>query len=136
MRNNFLGLKNFVESKYPDFQGNVFGEVYPPSAVNVMLAQLASYVWLFGIVFLMGGSSIFQALGIPVPELLEEVNKNKVAAFVFLFVVNSMGNSLVATGAFEIYVNEELIFSKLESGRFPNADELIAAINALGYKAY
>ena len=136
MRNNFLGLKNFVESKYPDFQGNVFGEVYPPSAVNVMLAQLASYVWLFGIVFLMGGNSIFQALGIPVPDLLEEVNKNKMAAFVFLFVVNSMGNSLVATGAFEIYVNEELIFSKLESGRFPNADELIAAINALGYKAY
>ena len=25
MKNNFLGLKNYLESKYPVFQGNVIG---------------------------------------------------------------------------------------------------------------
>lgn len=136
MKNNFLGLKNFVESKYPAFDGNVYGEVYPPSPINVMIAQLAGYVWFFGIVLLMGGSTIFQTLGVPTPGFVDELSKNKVPAFIFLFVMNSFANSLIATGAFEIYVNEELIFSKLQTGRFPNGDELIAAINALGYKAY
>lgn len=136
MKNNFHGLKNFVEDKYPEFVGNVYGETYPPSAMNVLIAQLAGYVWMVGVVFLMGGSAIFQALGMRTPEFVEELNKNKMPAFIFLFVMNSMANSLTATGAFEIYINEELIFSKLQAGRFPNGEELVAAINALGYKAY
>lgn len=136
MRNNFLGLKSFVETKYPQFIGNVYGEVYPPADINVTIATLAGYVWFLGIIMLMGGSAIFEHLGIPTPGIIVEMNKNKVVAFMMLFVMNSMANSLIATGAFEIYVNDELIFSKLQSGRFPHGDELIAAMNALGYKSY
>lgn len=136
MKNNFLGLKNFVENKYPAFDGNIYGEVYPPTQISIFIATVASYVWFIGIILLMGGSTIFKALGLPTPEIVEELSKNKVPAFIFLFAMNSWANSLVATGAFEIYVNEELIFSKLQTGRFPNGDELMAAINALGFKAY
>lgn len=136
MANNFRSLKHFVESKYPDFVGNVYGEVYPPSPINVAIAQLASYVWFAGIALMLGGTVIFGQLGIPTPEIVVKMNNNKPVAFMALFIMNSVANSLIATGAFEIYVNEELIFSKLQTGRFPNADELIAAINALGYKSY
>lgn len=135
MHNNFLGLKNFVETKFPEFIGNVYGEVYPPPAINVAIAQFASYVWFAGIALMFGGHIIFEQLGLQTPDFVVQMNKNKVGAFMGLFVMNSLANSLVATGAFEIYVNEELIFSKLQAGRFPNGDELVAAMNALGYTA-
>lgn len=136
MKNNFLGLQSFVEGKFPEFEGNVYGEVYPPPPLSILIAQMAGYVWFFGVIFLMGGESIFQAIGVPMPQFVREISNNKVPAFIFLFVMNSFANSLIATGAFEIYVNEELIFSKLQTGRFPRADELIASFNMLGYKAY
>ena len=135
MRNNFLSLQNFVESKYPDFAGNVFGEVYPPHPVSVMIAQVASYVWFAGIALMLGGTVIFEKLGMPVPQIIVQMNNNKPVAFFLLFVMNSLANSLIATGAFEIYVNDDLIFSKLQTGRFPNGDELMAALNAMGYKS-
>jgi selT/selW/selH-like putative selenoprotein len=93
-------------------------------------------VWIAGIGLMLGGTIIFDQLGIPVPEIVQNMNNNKPVAFMVLFVMNSLANSLIATGAFEIYVNEDLIFSKLQTGRFPNGDELIAALNALGYKSY
>lgn len=134
MKNNFLGLKNFVESKYPEFIGNVYGEVYPPHPINIFIAQLASYVWFAGIALMFGGHIIFEQLGMPTPDFVVQLNNNKLGAFMGLFVMNSLANSLIATGAFEIYVNDELIFSKLQARRFPTGDELIAAFNALGYK--
>mmetsp|Transcript_49289 Transcript_49289/g.97475 ORF Transcript_49289/g.97475 Transcript_49289/m.97475 type:complete len:137 (+) Transcript_49289:192-602(+) len=136
MRNNFLGLKNFVETKYPEFIGNVYGDVYPPSPFSVAIAQLAGYVWFVGIALMFGGSMIFEQIGIPTPEIVVKMNNNKPVAFMILFVMNSLANSLLATGAFEIYVGDDLVFSKLQSGRFPNGDELIAAFNALGYKDF
>jgi thioredoxin reductase-like selenoprotein T len=136
MRNNFLGLKSFVESKFPQFLGNIHGEVYPPPAVNVMIATLAGYIWFIGIALTMGGNQIFGALGMPVPDIVKTMNENKVPTFMTLFVINSLGNSLIATGAFEIYVNDQLIFSKLQTGRFPNGEELVQLINTLGYQVY
>mmetsp|Transcript_31075 Transcript_31075/g.52495 ORF Transcript_31075/g.52495 Transcript_31075/m.52495 type:complete len:137 (+) Transcript_31075:230-640(+) len=135
MKNNFLGLKGFVESKYPQFQGRVSGEVYPPSNFAVVFSKIAGYAWFIGVALLLTGSTIFDTLGIPMPEPIVQMNKNKPVAFFVLFVINSLGNSLMATGAFEIYINDELIFSKLQSGHFPNADELIAAMNTMGFKA-
>jgi thioredoxin reductase-like selenoprotein T len=136
MRNNFLGLKNFVESKFPQFLGNIHGEVYPPPAASVMIATLAGYIWFIGIALTMGGNQIFGALGMPVPDIVKTMNENKVPTFMTLFVINSLGNSLIATGAFEIYVNDQLIFSKLQTGRFPNGEELVQLINTLGYQVY
>ena len=33
---------------------------------------------------------------------------------------NNIQNMLISTGAFEIYVNDELIYSKLQTGAMPN----------------
>lgn len=68
------------------------------------------------------------------PGMIREMNNNKPAMFMMLFVINSMGNSLSATGAFEIYLNDRLVFSKLQMGRFPNGPDLISALEQLGYK--
>ena len=36
-----------------------------------------------------------------------------------------------ATGSFEVYVDEQLIFSKLQEDRFPNENEIIEFIEGL-----
>jgi len=53
--------------------------------------------------------------------------------FLFLFfILPSIINSLATTGAFEITLDGVLVFSRLQSGRFPTADELINVMNNAG----
>merc|ERR1711865_1294775 len=49
-----------------------------------------------------------------------------------LFLGNSFAQQLVATGAFEINLNGEEVFSKLKEGRMPTVEELVARLEAAG----
>lgn len=40
------------------------------------------------------------------------------------FLLNMIQSQVSSTGAFEIYLDNRLIFSKLATGRMPNAQEL------------
>lgn len=53
-------------------------------------------------------------------------------AFFILFLINSFGNSQLATGAFEIYLNDVLVYSKLETGRLPTPRDLMDALRLAG----
>ena len=44
------------------------------------------------------------------------------------FVLNMLSSSLSQTNAFEIYLNDQLVFSKLKSGRMPSLEEVVARI--------
>lgn len=56
-------------------------------------------------------------MGFPTPDFLKSMNENKlmysVAAF-FIFAQVSTG--LRSTGAFEVHINDQLVYSKLETG--------------------
>ena len=42
---------------------------------------------------------------------------------------NTINNALTSTGAFEVYYEDALVFSKLETGRMPNSmDEIVQGI--------
>ena len=43
---------------------------------------------------------------------------------------NMMAGQVIATGAFEVYADDTLIFSKLNTGRMPAIEEIVALINA------
>jgi selT/selW/selH-like putative selenoprotein len=99
-----------------------------------MVATTTNIIWFGGIGLLFGGSSFFSTLGIQEPELYKSMKQNPVAAFMGLFVVNSFGASQLSTGAFEIYLDDALIYSKLETGRMPTGPDVIAALEANGLK--
>ena len=40
------------------------------------------------------------------------------------FGLNIVQNTISSTGAFEVYMNDKLIFSKLKSGRLPTLEEM------------
>mmetsp|Transcript_21138 Transcript_21138/g.47818 ORF Transcript_21138/g.47818 Transcript_21138/m.47818 type:complete len:137 (-) Transcript_21138:155-565(-) len=135
MKNNYLGLKGFIEQTYPEFTGRITGSTYPPSAFAQTVASLSSYCWFGGVGLMLSGNSVFEALGMPMPALVVQMNANKPASFFGLFLINSLGGSLLSTGAFEIYINDDLVFSKLEQRRFPTAEDVTMVIGAMGYKA-
>ena len=52
-------------------------------------------------------------------------------AFCGVFFMNSMANSLTTTGAFEVLLDGEVVYSKLETGRMPNGRQ-VRSLGALG----
>lgn len=73
----------------------------------------------------------FTYLGMNTPGIYTWMLSNKLSACLMLFMFsNSIESMLLSTGAFEIYIGEEQIWSKLESGRVPSPSELMQAIDS------
>eukprot|EP00633_Aureoumbra_lagunensis_P000234 CAMPEP_0197287694 /NCGR_PEP_ID=MMETSP0890-20130614/4309_1 /TAXON_ID=44058 ORGANISM="Aureoumbra lagunensis, Strain CCMP1510" /NCGR_SAMPLE_ID=MMETSP0890 /ASSEMBLY_ACC=CAM_ASM_000533 /LENGTH=84 /DNA_ID=CAMNT_0042757667 /DNA_START=756 /DNA_END=1010 /DNA_ORIENTATION=- len=53
-------------------------------------------------------------------------------AFGAVWIMNNLAAQLVATGAFEIYVDDNLVFSKLETGRLPTASDIVKNFATVG----
>ena len=64
------------------------------------------------------------------PAVVRE-NKWTVGIFVW-FVGNAISSALTNTGAFEIYLGENLIWSTLEQGALPNYAQLMDAFKQAG----
>lgn len=112
----------FLHSHYPALAEaqSVRGELYPPTPAAQMLANLGSYAQMGGIAATLGGALIFDRLGVPEPFFVPVMRRNPMPTIVGLTVLNSVCSSFLATGAFEVYVDGELVFSRLESGNFPS----------------
>ena len=85
--------------------GFVEGANYPPPKEKQMLAQVFSFFFLAGIALLLGGDMIFQMLSMQEPEFYVTMKANKMTAFLLLFLLNNVGNSMLTTGAFEIFID-------------------------------
>lgn len=59
------------------------------------------------------------------PQLAEKRFSLVIGAFFF---GNTVINSIVSTGAFEVLYGPEVIFSKLNTGRMPRMDELLTTV--------
>lgn len=63
-------------------------------------------------------------LGLPV-DGIKKLQENKWMYLMgSMFVCNTIKNGLTQTGAFEVYVNNNLVFSKLASGRIFQPEEI------------
>jgi len=113
------------------------GEVYPPPALNVFLAQLFSLLFMLGLGLGFVGDKIFDHLQIPIGvRLCTWMKNNMMTVVLFLMVLNWIGGQLLSTGAFEVYANEYLIHSKLETGQLPDMNQLIHTIRLIAAGTY
>ena len=134
MRGYYLQIENFIQTSYLEFdENNISGSTYPPSAKAQFVASVSNAIWLVGIAILFGGSAIFKFLGMAEPALYVKMKENPVTAFACLFLINSVGASQLSTGAFEIKLNDIVIYSKLSEGRLPNLNDIISALAAQGF---
>ena len=113
---------------------NISGSTYPPTKTAETLAAIANIIWLVGIALLFAGSYLFKAIDIPEPKFYISMKENPVLTFGCLFIINSLGASQLSTGAFEIKVDDVIIFSKLQTGRLPQLVDIVTGLVASGFK--
>lgn len=120
-------LKKFLEKNFPELRGHVYGENYPPPQFAVYLVQFVQSLQIFAVISMLFAERIYvNLLGFPtIPAAVQTLRDNQLQAFIILFVMSSLAQGFMSTGAFEIEVNGELIFSKLATGSLPNL-QLIA----------
>ncbi|CAD6187430.1 unnamed protein product [Caenorhabditis auriculariae] len=125
----FDQFSSFVKEKYPDMQ--IEGANYPPAGYKAYLAQALNIVKMAMFAVILTGSNPFATFGFGYPAFLQYLHGNKFSMCMFVFMLgNLVEGSLMSTGAFEIYLGNEQIWSKLDSGRVPSAPELIQLIDA------
>lgn len=94
-----------------------------------MLAKVATFAQYGVIILNLFGDKIFGYLQKPYPTWYLKMKENKWTVFIIAFLGGNMANSyLTNTGAFELYVNNKLIFSKIATGRQPSQDEILAMV--------
>eukprot|EP01023_Acetabularia_acetabulum_P018144 TRINITY_DN19174_c0_g1_i1.p5 TRINITY_DN19174_c0_g1~~TRINITY_DN19174_c0_g1_i1.p5 ORF type:complete len:128 (-),score=17.43 TRINITY_DN19174_c0_g1_i1:1434-1817(-) len=106
--------------------------MYPIPPYKRALASLAQVTQMGAIGLTFFSEQLRQMAGLTdemMPQWYFQVQQNKIGfAAGIWFVGNMVNNQLVSTGAFEIYYNGQLVFSKLDEGRLPNAMEVFEGI--------
>ena len=101
------------------------GSEYPPHYTNHLLSRVCMMLQWGAFIFMMFGESICGQLGVPVPQFYYTIQQKKfLVGMGIFFLGNQLQASLLSTGAFEIFVNDALVFSKLESGSLPTLNLL------------
>jgi selT/selW/selH-like putative selenoprotein len=127
-----MQIKNYIERKYPDIDVQISGSYYPPSYNAVVISKFTTYLWYAGLALLVLGEHIFKALRIDEPNFYKQMKQNPYVAFIGLFILNSYGNSMLSTGAFEVTLDGVEIFSKLKTGSVPSELAILDAMKQAG----
>jgi selT/selW/selH-like putative selenoprotein len=102
------------------------GEKFLPGEMKMALAQLLQFAFFGGIAIALIGTRVL-------PERAAKfVGENQGMVLGGCFMCNIMAGNLLSSGAFEITYNGEFVWSKIESGRLPQMDELRASLAAVG----
>lgn len=126
-KGNAVTMKKMLEASFPGI--NVILSNYPPALPKRMLSKVVPVVQFGTIGMVMGGEHIFSTLGIPPPQWYHSLRANRFGTMAVTWLIGNFAQSfLQSTGAFEVYCNGDLVFSKLKEHRFPSEFELRQAI--------
>jgi selT/selW/selH-like putative selenoprotein len=117
-----MQIKQAIEQNNPEIK--VTGSEYPASKERQLIAWIIGLLQYAFLAIIFAGEQIFNALGLPT-ERLKKIQENKwmyvMGAF---FLGNNIKSAMLQTGAFEIYIDNTLVFSKLQRGRIFEPQEL------------
>ncbi|XP_059463190.1 selT-like protein [Corylus avellana] len=123
-RGNAATMKNMLETAFPGI--DVILGNYPPALPKRLLSKVVP-VAQFGIIgIIVAGEQIFPRLGYMVPPpWYYSLRANRFGSIASTWLLGNFFQSfLQSSGAFEVYCNGELVFSKLKEQRFPSEIEL------------
>lgn len=124
-----MQVSQLIRQRHPGME--VVGSNYPPTAVNVALSKLVGFGTMGAVATTFFGEKIFEMLGMPRPEFVQSMQSNKMGSCMGAwFLGNTVSQNLLNTGAFEVYYNGEVIFSKMEQKRLPNIPEILDGLDA------
>ncbi|KAL8260633.1 hypothetical protein R6Q59_028586 [Mikania micrantha] len=123
-RGNAVTMKNMLESDFPGL--NVVLANYPPPLPKRLLAKVVPVVQFGVIGVVMVGEHIFPRLGFATPPAwYYSMRANRFGTISSTWLMgNFLQGFLQSSGAFEVSVNGEQVYSKLREKRFPGEIEL------------
>ncbi|XP_059668006.1 selT-like protein [Cornus florida] len=123
-RGNAATMKNMLETSFPDV--DVILANYPPPLPKRLLSKVVPVVQFGVIGIVMAGEQIFPRLGyMAPPPWYYSLRANRFGTISSTWLLgNFLQSFLQSSGAFEVYCNGELVFSKLKEHRFPGEIEL------------
>jgi thioredoxin reductase-like selenoprotein T len=96
-----------------------------------LLGNLVSYSHWGIMILLMFGDKIFAAMGMaPPPIYYTIVEKKWMVIIASYFLTNQISTFLLNSGAFEVFVNGDLVHSKLTSGKIPDPIMILGIIKS------
>uniref|UniRef100_A0A1I7U757 SelT-like protein n=1 Tax=Caenorhabditis tropicalis TaxID=1561998 RepID=A0A1I7U757_9PELO len=137
----FTQFSEFAKEKYPDLP--IEGGNFPQNPLKTHLAHVSIWhqnglsftvqsiglIKIILLILIMTGSNPFESIGFGYPYLLQHAHMNKLSSGMLVYMIGNMiESSLLSTGAFEIFIGGEQIWSKMESGRVPSQEEFIGLI--------
>jgi len=133
MQRNFVSAKMYLEGEFPGI--HVDGENYPPPPIIELFMKLLQAIQLFAMGLIVFGDVFWTNIlrFRSVPAFYHKIKEYyfQMGLLVF-FVIPQMLNKYIITGAFEMILDGVIVYSKLETGRMPNAGELSAPLEAIG----
>jgi len=156
MKRNYVNVAKFLESAFTDITV-IEGDNYPPPPFVQLLESILWILQLVGLLYLvMGGESWFKLvykllgktlptdrMGRPIyPPMYYWIQEHRIQLGMGVFLLGpQMLSKFTVTGAFEIYANADkadnnegvVVWSKLQTGKFPTEQELIAKMMQAGF---
>jgi len=125
-----MELQHQLRMHFPNLQSH--GMNHPPSDQNQMISQMIGYAQMAGFGMLMFGSYAFSAMKMQEPPIIEWMTNNKMNAFCLIFMMGFLSSQLMATGAFEVYYNGNVVYSKLQEGKIPHIQDIVRNLQMYG----
>jgi hypothetical protein len=105
----------------------ITGDNYKVTGNKQLLASMAGYLNMVALAIMFAGDTIFGMIGginqfpAAVKDVYEAIKNNKCYFFIMVFFLSSIVQTqLMASGAFEIYINGNLEYSKLSNKAMPD----------------
>lgn len=115
------------------------GDNYDVKGPNALISEVIGHLRLVFFFMLFAGDFVFNMFGgiNAMPDMVKDLHKymqeNKLQFGMGVFFISSIIQSnLMQSGAFEIYVNGNLEFSKLETKQMPDFDALQVILRKYG----
>lgn len=129
MTRNFQQVRTFLVQNFPELDGRITGGNYPLPPHAMIIQQALSAAQIFAMASVVMGDGIWSYvpfMGGRAPDWYLTAKENGTVVVIGLFLIApTVVQSYVTTGAFEIELDGEVVFSKLKEGRMPNAHDLV-----------
>lgn len=100
---------------------DIYGGNYPVAPAKQMLANVCRMSFMASLGLGLFGNQLGAVLP---PAVMRLVADNKGALMMGGFILNIVGSNLAQSGAFEVTLDGEVIYSKLEAGKVPPVELL------------
>lgn len=126
-RQAFDEVTKMLNSNFPDIK--VIGELHQPGFIKSQIVNILFITKIAVLAMIYMNINPFTYLQMETPRWWNYLTQSKVSSsLMILFLANSIESNMMSTGAFEIYYNDLPIWSKIETGKMPTAQDLLSQI--------